>query len=142
MLFKRIKIELFDMEVVIAICKDFNEFYYGYANMHSQLGLTTDPEIEMDNLDSISGNARCAEGLTILIPPYGLKRTIYIKAADIRHVDIATVVHELYHATQGLLKFAGVKDEETAAFFIEYLYKEYVKWHSECVANTKRKRKH
>lgn len=142
MLSKRIKIELFDMEVVIAICKDFNEFYYGYANMHNELGLTSDYMSDMDSLDSISGNARCAEGLTIFIPPYGLRRTIYIKAADIHHVDIATVVHELYHATHGLLTFAGVKDEETAAFFIEYLYKEYIKWHSECVANAKRKHKH
>ena len=45
----------------------------------------------------------------------------YSRIVWIRHFDIAILTHELYHTTQYICRHHGIKDEETAAYIIEYL---------------------
>lgn len=54
---------------------------------------------------------------------HGSQAVVWVEDAS----DIGSLVHELYHVTQDVLKHINSSDEETGAYLLQYLFREAIR---------------
>lgn len=121
-----ISVELFDKEVVILITNSKDFLYNKIEEILSEdLGMVDEcaKEFAEELRDVLKQEQYLCPGLTVSITTKSGYSDIFCIFEGNSPKDIIkeVIIHEMYHAMSAICRKAGVEDEETSAYLIEYL---------------------
>lgn len=121
-----IPVELFDREIIILITNSKDFLYDKIEEVLSEdLGMIDKyaKEFAEELREVLKEEQYLSPGLTVSVTTEsGYSNTFCIfEGNSPKDITKEVIIHEMYHAMSAICRKAGVEDEETSAYLIEYL---------------------
>lgn len=121
-----IPVELFDKEVIVLITNSKDFLYDKIEEVLSEdLGMIDEyaKEFAEELREILKEEQYLSPGLTVSITTKNGYSDIFciFEGNSPKDITKEVIIHEMYHAMSAICRKAGVEDEETSAYLIEYL---------------------